>query len=458
MFCSNCGNTVDASKKFCHVCGFPIQKAADENYDSPTEFTENPGTQNANAASQSEAGYTQSAMADYGYQNSSEALYDKQPKKKNLKKLLIPVIAIVLVAVIALGGWGIFLSANPEVRIAKAAEKTLFSTKSFAVEVSYDGETLGEGYVSFGKTTFTSDFFAEIDGEKIVCDDGQLLMPLGDGSYISADLPAFFAELKEGLDELVSMVAGGGSADEIAEEINDRFNTNISPEKVLEWAENLIKNNKINEDVVAEIYNTVLVPGLAAEFDIEEGDIPNYKKLKSIIGQAFVKGINGDALEVKDTKTKNGIKYYEVEVNPIELAKGLGEFALECKDLEAILEVEVGGVTAREALEEFVEEATDYIEDDDYDPKEETYEFTVGIKNGYLVAVEFEDFEVKLTEINKKHDAKNDYEDVDGDADEVIEIEDLEQLASELMGGYNSSYDDYYDDYYNYYDDYYYYY
>ncbi len=446
MFCSNCGSTVDASKKFCHVCGFPIKQPAEENFDSPTEFTEMPANQNVAAAQPT--GYTQSAMADYGYQNSSEALYDKQPKKKNLKKLLIPVVAIILVAVIALGGWGIFLSAKPQVRLGSALEKTLFSAKSFAVEVSYDGETFAEGYVSFGKTTFTSDVCVEIEGEKIVCNDGQVLVPVGGGTYISAELPVFFTEIKESLDELVAMVAGGESADVIVDRVNDRFNTDVSPEKVLEWAENIIKNNKINEDVLSEIYDTVIIPAFSAEFDIEETDIPKYKTLKKIISDAFLKGISKETLTVKDTESKNGIKYYELEVNLVELAKSLTEFALECKDIEAILDAEIYGETAREALEELNEEATDYIESDDYDADDETVEFKVGIKGGYLVAVEYEDFEVKLTEVNKKHDAKNDYTEVEEDADEIVEIESVEQMIEEFFlggfSGYNEPYYDYY--------------
>ena len=434
MICSNCGNVIDGTKKFCHICGFPVQQRADENYDSPTEFTEISGNQNAGM------GYAQPALADYGFQNSSEMLYDKQPKSKNLKKILIPIVAVILVAVIALGGWGIFLGANPQVRLASAVEKTLFSSKSFAVDVSFDGETFAEGYVSFGKTTFTSDFYAEIDGEQIVCDDGRVLVPVGDGTYISAELPVFFAELKEDLDDLVGMIAGGESADVVADQLNDRFNTDISPEKVLEWAENLIKNNKINEDVISEIYDTVLIPAASAEFDVDTGDIPTYKKLKKIIGDAFIKGFEGDALKVVDIENKNGIKYYEVEVNMVELAKGMAEFALDCKDLEGVLDVEFDGETIREHLEELVEEATDYMDSSDYDPDDETVEFTVGIKGGYLVAVEYEELEVTLKEVNKKHDAKKDYEDVEGDADEVVELDSVDELLNQMMGGYNNNY------------------
>lgn len=454
MICSNCGNTVDGTKKFCHVCGYPVQQPADENYDSPTEFAEIPGNQNASAVAQP-------AMADYGYQNSSEALFDKQPKKKNLKMILIPVIAIVLVVAIALGGWGIFLAANPQVRIARALEKTLFSAKSFAVEVSYDGETLGEGYVSFGKTTFTSDFYVEIEGEKMVCNDGMLLMPMGDGTYVSADLPAAFADLKENLDEIIGMFTSGESADVIADELNERFDTDISPEKVLEWAENLIKNKKINEDVIKEIYDSVLVPAVSAEFDLDEGAVPNYKKLKKIISNAFIKGFKGDALKVKDTERKSGIKYYEVEVNTAELAKGMIEYALDCKDLEGVLDIEFDGATVREFLEDMLEEVTDFMDSDDYDPDDQTIEFKVGIKGGYLVAVEYEDFEVTLKEVNKKHDAKKDYEEVEDDADEVIDYDNVEDFMDQMGGlkepdyGYYEDYDDYYD-YVEDYDDYYY--
>lgn len=468
MICSNCGSAVDGSKKYCHVCGYPVQPSSEVDLDA-TMAAPGPDYANLNNGEFSGGDFGVNGMPARPQpatpaEHSNFTGFEEKPKKKGLKKLLIPVVAIVLVAAIALGAWGIFLATNPEVKIARAIEKTLFKTKSFSFEISADGYDIAEGYVAFGKTTFTSDFCVEAEDMKIVCDDGQLLVPYGGvQNYAAFDLPELFAELTEGLDDVLSDLAGADS-EAFAEELEKQFGVEVTPDQVAEWAETLIKNKTINENVIEEIWNTVGIPVASKYLEVDKEDIPDYDDIKSIIAGALTKGIKGDAFKVADTSKKSGVKYYECEVIPAELMKGVIEYALECKKLEAILEVEIDsdGTTLKENLEKTLE----MLEDGDYPERlDEEVEFTVGIKDGYLVAVEYDELEVKIADINKKHDAKDDHADVEDDAADVEEFA-LDELIEEMVGGRKYAYEDdyysevtyndygdeyYYDDYYSYY-------
>lgn len=454
MICSNCGSVVDGTKKYCHVCGYPVQQPAEADVDATAMAAPSDGMDYAapdvNNSEFTEGGYAVSSAPAYAQPATTSgpsyyAGFEEKPKKNNIPKILIPIVAVLLVVIIAFGGWGIFLAVNPQVKVAKAVEKTLFKTKSFSFELSADGYDVAEGYVAFGKTTFTSDFFVEIEDMGLVCDDGQLLVPYSGNEYIAIDLPEVFAGLTENLDDVLSDFVGG-DAEEVSEMLEDEFGVEVTPEKVTEWAETIIKNKTINEKVIEEIWNTVAIPVAAKYLDLDEKDIPDYDDIRSIIAGALTKGINGDAFKVEDTSKKDGVKYYECEVDLYELAKGMLEYALDCKKLEGILEAEQGG----ETLREFLEDTLDDI-DEDYFP-DDPVEFTVGIKNGYLVAVEFDDLEVKISEINKNHDAKEDYAEVEDDADSVIEF-DFDTLKDEFLGGKK---EEIVDDYYGYYDEYYY--
>ena len=262
-----------------------------------------------------------------------------------------------------------------------------------------------------------------------MCDDGQLLFPVGREGYYAVDMPGVFSELTEGLDDIITQFVGGNS-EELVAMLENRFGVTTTPEQVAEWAETLIKNKTINEDVIEDIWNTVGIPVAAKKFDLDEKDIPNYKDAKSIISGAFTKGIKGDAFKVKDTSSSGGVKYYECEIVPAELMKGMIKYALDCKKLEAILEIEINGYTLKDQLETYLE----VLEDEEYpEYLDEEIEFTVGLKGGYIAAVEYENLEIEISDINKKHDAKDDYDDA---AEKAYRKEDLglDDLMTMIFG------------------------
>lgn len=435
MICSNCGNPVDGSRKFCQVCGYPVKQVAEDSVDTGL-FSGTPASYNAitdmNAYHNEEntinkLSYPQPATPA---ESNNDIGFEEKPKKNIAKKLITPIVALVLVVAIVFGAWSAFLAFNPEIKIARAIEKTLFNTKSFAFEVSADGTEVVSGYVAFGKTTFVSDFAVELyNGLNVVCDDGQLLFPVSRDGYYAVDMPEVFAELTESLDDVITQVVGGNS-DEVVEMLENRYGVTTTPEQVAEWAETLIKNKTINEKVIEEIWNTVGVPLVASEFDLDEKDVPNYKDIKSIISGALTKGIKGDAFKVTDTSSSGGVKYYECEILLPELAKGMLEYALDCKKLEAILDVEFDGYSWREQLEDYLE----MFENEDYpEYLDEEIEFTIGLKNGYIVAAEYEDIEIEISDINKKHDAKDDYEEASENVYQKRDIG-LDDLLTMIFG------------------------
>lgn len=430
MNCLNCGNPVDPSKKFCPVCGYPVQAAPANNGNAPTEFADAPVYQNP-AYSQA-PGYSQPAAPVYNQQAAPNTAA-KAPKKFNLgKNILIPVVAVILVIVLALSGSAIYMAAKPQVKIASAVEKTLFSAESFNVEVEIEGETIGEGYVAFGETTFTSDFYADVafEGFKVVCNDGNLVVDFG-GQCLEVSLPDAFATIQSELDDIISAINSEASADELVDMVNDEYGVEITPEQVMDWAENLIKNEKINEDVVKDIYNTVGIPFIATELEIEEKEVPTYKEARKILTGAVTKGINSDGFEVTDTKTKDGVKYYDVTLHMGELYISMIEYILDCKQLEGIFESDMGK-DARDELEETLEEVKEAKEDGDEEFEEQEAEFIIGIDGGYLVYFEIEDMiAVTLSEVNENQDAEEDYNSIIDDAEEHSKV-DVENFEEEI--------------------------
>ncbi len=433
MNCLNCGAPVDPTKKFCQVCGYPVEAAPAYNGDAPSEFADVPFSQNPAPAYTQAPEFGQPAAPAYNQQSAPAA---KAPKKFNLgKNALIPIVAVILVIVLALSSSAIYTASKPQIKIASALEKTLFSAESFNLEVEIEGETLGEGYVAFGKTTFTSDFYADVGmaGVEVVCNDGNLVVNFG-GNCVEVSLPDAFATVQSELDEIISTFNSDLSAEEIVEMAKEEYGVEITPEQVMDWAENLVKNKKLNEDVIKDIYNEVGVYVIAKELEIDVKEVPTYKEVKKIITGAVTKGINGDGFEVTDKNSKDGVKYYNITLHPGELYISMVEYILDCKQLEGVFESEMGE-EAREDFENNLEELKEAKEDDEEEFLENTGELdvTIGIDGGYLVYFEIEDrIAITLSEINKKHDAEEDYNSVvdDAEAHTKVDLDNIDEAIN----------------------------
>lgn len=429
MVCSNCGSSFEKSKKFCPDCGYSAKPSAEDRLDSG-EFSGAP-VSTAMMRAESDDDY---ALAAFSYrqpatpaEHNDDIGFEEKPKnKKNMMiKMLAPAVALTLVVSILVAAWNIFLAVNPQVRIAKALEKTLFASKGITFELTVNGEETVAGNLVFGKNTFESDLFAEgADGERIICDNGRLFIGLDGGCY-TVDMPEICAELAKDLEEIEN-----GNVTEIVETLEEKYGVEVTPKQVADWAENLIKNKTLNEKVIKEIWNTVAVPVIATYFDVDNKDVPKYTDVKNIISGALKKGIGGEAFKLVDTQKKNGIKYYNCEVVPSEIMQGMLAYVLDCKKLQPILDAQMpDGTVLRDAVENKLET----IESGKYDGDiYEKVEVTFGIKGGCLVLLKAGDTEFKITEADKKYDAQADYEKYSDAAQDVKEFS-LDALAEKLL-------------------------
>ncbi len=430
MICSNCGSSVDGSKKFCQVCGYSVKPVADDGLDTGV-FSGTPASSNSTALVNAYQGddysinkpsYPQPATPA---EHNDDIGFEEKPKKRLPKKLLVPVAALFLAVTMAFGAWGVYLEANPTIKLANALKKTLFDSKSFAFEISYDGDELADGYVAFGKTTFTSDFVVDIFGKTLTCDDGQLLVPYGKREYVAVDMPEAFEEIAEELDDVIREITGDDS-DEAVSYLKENYGVEVTPEQVAVWAESFIEDKTVNESVIEEIWNTVAVSVIASKLDIRGDDVPDYSALKGILAETVKKGISEEAFRIEEKYKEDSVKYFVCKVNVPELEKSVIEYTLGNKKLEAILDASYEGSenTVRENLELQLKELEN--------SEDKEVEMVLGIKDGFLTYVKYGDMlEIKLTDINKNHTADEDYEQVRNEAYLIEELE-FDEIIDEL--------------------------
>ncbi len=448
MICSNCGSSVDGSKKFCQVCGYAVKQITDDGLDQGV-FSGTSASGNAALKTNADQpddliinkpSYPQPATPA---EHNDDIGFEEKPKRNLHKKILIPVVALILAATMAFGAWGIYVGVNPEIKIAKALNKTLFDSKSYAFEFEYKGKELAEGYVSYGKTTFGSDFVVDAGFIEITCDNGRLLVPYGLREYVAVDMPEFFEEFTENLNEVIFELSGK-DAEETAAYLETTYGIEVTSEQLAKWAETIVSNRTVNEKVVEELWNTVGVPVAATKLEIEESDVPDYGEFKGILADIMKNAINDKAFRIEDKYKEDGVKYYVCKINPHELEKCVIEYALTSKKLEAVLGAKADPDDEK-TIRETLESRLKALENGD-DSYREDVEMILSIKDGYLTSVKYGDvFEIKLTDINKNHDAKEDYDRVRKKAylieelefDEVIDeikiISDKLKVASDVM-------------------------
>lgn len=302
-------------------------------------------------------------------------------------------------------------STNDEGKIIAALDKTLFGTRSMKVSVAEYNEEIFEGYIDLGETLASSGLYFEIDGGETngAVYDGNLIA--ADSYYnehITADIKKIAASDEEEINSFLLELTGH-SADEWVEELKT-FGIDISTAKVLGWVSKIV-DGRINEDVVAEIFDEVAIPYAVAMvnsygYEIDAKDIPDFKTLKGIVYEFFLNGHASSALEI----TVNGDEY-EVALHFGEFIKNAVEFVSNHEKLQGIVNSQLG--------QEFIEMLNEDLE---YISEEEDLLFTVELENGYISKVEFYDVEIELSDFNEFTGIKEDYEDlVEDTADSELE-------------------------------------
>ncbi len=435
MFCPNCGQDC-GDVAFCANCGAQVaeSQAAPETTDTSSGFAPENFTPEAPGG-----------------------------KKFSKKLIAIPVIAILLVVAIVLGSVAVGFANSPQAKIANGINKLLFQTESFDFDAEYvyeykssssDYYGYSEGYsrtmkitatgaLAWGKDLASSSYFADVttsedySGGDNYTTDFSVVSSKGETLIYSEELPAGIsfntpnayeyakANLEDVADELLYE-----DLDDIEDALDDEFGLNI--ETITGWIEDIVSGNKINEKVLAEVYDDYARTMVEENLDIDAKDIPDYSTLKKVITKFVAKGISEEAFEVKDKFKEDGITKYDVKIKFDVLAEDLYNYIKECKELEDLLDTDEG--------EEFMEEFEEAIDNEYYEDEE--LEFIAGISKGCLAYFEYTQEEnwdgteyktvvkVTLSNFNKNANFSGKYNEVleKLDDDEWFKIEDLDDV------------------------------
>lgn len=313
---------------------------------------------------------------------------------------------------------------NDEGKIIAAADRTLFGSSGFAVEIIEDGDYISfEGGISFADILSMSGIFFQVGDfdTRVGLNDGKAYV-VNDyyEEYFTLDIEKILAPSSGEFDALVTELTDH-SVDEWIEMLSG-IGIDVDFVTVAGWVNSLV-NGSINEDVIAEIFDTVAIPYfvymLGTEgIEINENDIPDFKTLKGIIYDFFLDGHASAALDIVNDGDR-----YEVTVSLKKLVESALNYLEGHKDLQNLVNSEIGQYFLKEVREEF-----DYVDDG------ESFTFTVEITDGYISYVEFYDIEVRISDFNSV-DTKDDYDSLVDDAKDyelVGEINNLDDVVSKL--------------------------
>lgn len=315
---------------------------------------------------------------------------------------------------------------NDEGKIIAAADRTLFGSSGLSVEVKEDGYyTYFDGSISFADILAMSGLSLDIPEMdiRIGADNGKVYV-LNDEykEYVTIDIDEILSPSSGEFDTLVTELTDH-SVDEWVERLSQN-GINVDFAKVAGWVKSLV-NGSINEDVIAEIFDTVAIPYIVYCFNnngidanLKVSDIPDFKTLKGIIYDFFLDGHASSALDIET----NGNKY-EVTVNFKAFIKSAVDYLKNHDKLQKLANTEIGQYVIEE-----VESEIGYIDDG------ESFTFTVEITDGYISYVEFYDIEITISDFNNV-DTKKGYEaivDDAGDYELIGEINNLDDVVSKM--------------------------
>lgn len=312
---------------------------------------------------------------------------------------------------------------NDEGKIIAAADRTLFGSSGLSVKAEDDGYTMFDGTISFSDLLSLSGLYLEVDDSemRLAAEDGKVYV-VNDyyEEYFTLDIEKILAPSSGEFNALVTELTDH-SVDEWIEMLSG-IGIDVDFKTVAGWVNNLV-NGSINEDVIAEIFDTVAIPYFVymlgtQDIEINESDIPDFKTLKGIIYDFFLDGHASAALDIVNDGDK-----YEVTVSLKKFVESALNYLEGHEKLQNLVNSEIGQYFLKEVREEF-----DYVDDG------ESFTFTVEITDGYISYVEFYGIEVRISDFNSV-DTKDEFEAVVDDTKDyelVGEINNLDDVVSKL--------------------------
>lgn len=393
-----------------------------------------------------------------------------KPPKSAGKKFLSAV-AIILAVIIVLGSTAAGVIAfTPKFKLLLAVQNTLFNTKSFDfnVELISDGyidysemdsdasgyrdyynEAIVAGAVKFGETTADTEFYFSYENnydsegyESYYSDDysydddynynyfnsvygacsgGEAIIGYLSGEDDLADEGEFFAgnikTLAEYGEQNVDKIIKAFGADASAARTDIKETTSVDIETLISWAKTVISNEKINENVIEEAFNSVFCYVFSNEF---KADMFEYKECKKYIADFLMNGLNEEAAQITATRIEDGMAKYDIVLDFYEIAVCLRQYIDENEEIRELLD----------DIDKDIYRSLKKVSRDDFDDEYRNFDFTLGTKGMRIVhlskTVEEEndyreysnDISVNLTNINKASDVNGYYNDIKAIADD----------------------------------------
>lgn len=288
------------------------------------------------------------------------------PKKVNIKKLIVPVVAAVLVIAIILG---FALSGKSKPQLAfEALKKTVFESSALEASLTAKDKELYSAEVAFGEGVEDSSFDIQMNGMVFSLSDGRI--KINGREYGKVD-------------DLIETAERNADLEAYGIELN-----------FFEVLDTLI-NGKIDEKEFELFYNNQFVPN--AEKTIKERydmvvELPDYETTMKVVDRFLKKGITKEALTVEKTDSQEKGKTYNFVLNTEKMTACIGEFAKKDKETRKVLEdVVAGSDDPNLTVEKFVDTVVE-----DYSGYDDQITGQLTISSGRITRVYFNEEEVEI--------------------------------------------------------------
>lgn len=196
-------------------------------------------------------------------------------------------------------------------------------------------------------------------------------------------------------------------------------------------ARELISDEKVNKDVIKELFDNSLAYYIDDQFN---ADMFTYNETVRILADFFIRGINEDAFKITDTYNEDGIRMRDVRIDINELMQCLSDFIDDNDELGDL-------------LKDINPDILDYIDELADEEFEEDIKFTIGTKNGYFCYFQsgsfaYTDFEIKITNINKPTNVESYYSDIVAIAKEWDEMFFTVETYADVENALNTYYEE----------------
>ncbi len=293
--------------------------------------------------------------------------------KKSKKKLLIPLVALVLVAAIVIVAVSVGGSSVKPIKLYDAVKTTLFESGSISVTVNYkdSGESISS-QATFGDSMDDSYFSSKYQKGGSASEN---IFLVENGIIKESVKTQKNKDLSDYIDEQVALVSLA-------------YGVDIDVEKLI----NDVINGKIEEKELSKVYDKEIIPILETVYSQEVGqnvELPDYYATMNAVEKFLKKGIGEDTVVYEKIKSENKGKTYKITVDAEALAEDFATFAKGNRDLKPLLESLVAASKGQyKDIDDLAAKMIDEIS------KAEKIVFTVTLHSDRITYVAYDNIEI----------------------------------------------------------------